>query len=53
MNKIYVYENFTEESKRIGILYYDIIRGKEIYSFEYDNEWLSSNENTRISFKRI
>ncbi len=45
MNKIYVYENFTEEAKKIGILYYDIIRGKEIYSFEYDNEWLSSNEN--------
>lgn len=44
MNKIYVYENFTEDIKKVGTLYYNTIRGKEIYSFEYDYEWLNNNE---------
>ncbi len=44
MNKIFVYENFDENPNKLGTLYYDTIRGKEIYSFEYDINWLSNNK---------
>ena len=40
--KIYVYDNFTENTPLLmGYLYVDIIKGKEAYSFEYDENWLS------------
>lgn len=43
--KIFVYENFSSiEPKKIGILYVDIIRGIEHYSFEYDQDWLKESK---------
>ncbi len=40
---IYVYDSFTFDApKLLGKLYIDIIKGVENYSFEYDNNWLSS-----------
>ena len=29
----------------IGTLRADVLRGKEVFSFEYDNDWLNSHEN--------
>lgn len=41
---IYVYENFSGETPQfIGTLYVDHVRGRETYSFQYDQEWLRSN----------
>ena len=38
---IYVYDDFSEDSPiRMGILYVNIIKGGESYSFEYDKGWL-------------
>ncbi len=42
-NTIYVYENWRSENPSlIGRLHIAFIRGQEIYSFEYSDEWLSS-----------
>lgn len=39
--KIYVYENFTDIApKQLGVLFVEVIRGEETYSFEYSKEWL-------------
>lgn len=48
MNKIYVYENFKEEPKKMGILYFDYVRGNEICSFEYDIDWLKNNNGIML-----
>ncbi len=47
--KIYVYADWVELeiSTLIGILSVELLRGKEIFSFEYTEEWLRSN-NTQI-----
>ncbi|MDL2322436.1 HipA domain-containing protein [Bacteroidales bacterium OttesenSCG-928-A17] len=47
--KIYVYADWVElESPTLmGLLSVEYSRGKEIFSFEYVNQWLSSN-NTRM-----
>lgn len=46
--KIYVYENWSERiPRKIGSLFVDITKGKESFSFEYDNNWL---EHTPTSF---
>lgn len=38
---IYVYENWQDEKpSKIGTLYVDMSKGKEIFSFEYEEEWL-------------
>lgn len=38
---IYVYDDFSfEEPLLMGMLYVDVIRGGESYSFEYNQEWL-------------
>ena len=44
MNKeIFVYAGWTEEKPElIGVLYSFVIRGRETFSFEYENEWLES-----------
>ena len=43
--KIWVYENFSSlEPKKLGILYVDILRGIEHYSFEYDQDWLKQSK---------
>ena len=39
--KIFVYENWTSrEPNLIGTLYVDTQKGKEVFSFEYDDAWL-------------
>ena len=39
--KIFVYDDFSsDEPALLGILYVDIIKGGETYSFEYDRKWL-------------
>lgn len=44
---ILVYDDFSTDSPLLlGKLYVDMIKGGEIYSFEYDNHWL---ENTLLS----
>ncbi len=41
IEKVYVYENWTGEvPNKIGTIYVDGMKGKEIISFEYDEEWL-------------
>ena len=41
---IYVYDSFTfDESKLLGKLFVNTIKGGESYSFEYNKEWLSSS----------
>jgi len=45
---IYVYDDFSSDTPLpMGRLYADVIKGKEAYSFEYDDEWL---KNTSFSF---
>lgn len=44
---ILVYDDFSIDTPQLlGKLYVDMIKGGEIYSFEYDNSWL---ENTLLS----
>ena len=46
---IYVYDSFSEnEPVRLGMLYVNLIRGTESYSFEYDSDWLR-NTNMAVS----
>ena len=44
--KIFVYADWVELEKPtlMGSLFVDILRGKEIFSFEYSDEWLKSNQ---------
>lgn len=44
--KIFVYADWVELGKPtlMGILSVDLLRGKEVFSFEYSNEWLKSNQ---------
>lgn len=45
-NEIYVYENWKSDTPSlIGTLYVDGGRGKQIVSFEYDDEWLNDLTN--------
>lgn len=42
--KIFVYADFDESQPvLIGQLFSNVSRGKEIFSFEYDSDWLKSN----------
>lgn len=46
VNEIYVYENWKSNiPSLIGTLYVDGGRGKQIVSFEYDDEWLKDLSN--------
>lgn len=46
VNEIYVYENWKSNTPSlIGTLYVDGGRGKQIVSFEYDDEWLNDLTN--------
>ena len=50
-DKIYVYENWSGDIPvKMGTLYVDGNRGKNIYSFEYDDLWLEENANSEITF---
>lgn len=43
--KIYVYDHFTFDTPLLlGLLYVDIAKGNESYSFEYNNEWLKQTQ---------
>lgn len=43
--KIYVYADFLEyDNELIGVLYESGEKGREIYSFEYDENWLKKEE---------
>ena len=42
---VFVYFNKDGTDKLMGRLYIGNIRGKEIHSFEYDEEWLSDKKN--------
>ncbi len=45
-NEIYVYENWESDTPSlIGTLYVDGGRGKQIVSFEYDDDWLNDLTN--------
>lgn len=47
--KIYVYENWRGLiPNKIGTLYVDGGRGKEVISFEYDEEWLANEERNFV-----
>ena len=43
---IFVYADWESISKPtlIGILNADLLRGKEIFSFEYDSQWLKNQQ---------
>ena len=43
-NKVFVYADWYmfDAPKLIGKLYFESLRGKALYSFEYDNEWLKT-----------
>lgn len=42
---IFVYDDFSDERPLLmGILFVNIIKGYESYSFEYDKEWLKKTE---------
>ncbi len=42
IEKVYVYENWKREKPdKIGVIYVDGMKGKEIISFEFDEEWLN------------
>lgn len=44
---IYVYDDFSfDKPILLGKLYVDVIKQGEIYSFEYDKEWLTNNKMT-------
>lgn len=46
VNEIYVYENWKSDTPSlIGTLYVDGGRGKQVVSFEYDDEWLNDLTN--------
>ena len=46
---IYVYAGWHGlENRRIGILSASYVRGKEIFSFEYDEEWLQSGASFNL-----
>ena len=42
---IYVYDDFSSDRPVLmGMLYVGVIRGEEVYSFEYDRNWLQNTE---------
>ena len=46
INEIYVYENWkSREPSLIGTLFVDGGKGKQVVSFEYDDEWLNDLSN--------
>lgn len=50
VDKVYVYEHWTEDTpNKIGTLFIDEGKGKEVISFEYDEKWLV-NANDKLVF---
>lgn len=49
MDKVFVYENWTGPvPNKIGALYIDALKGKEVISFEYDEEWLTKADRSFV-----
>lgn len=49
IEKVYVYENWKDSSpSKIGTLYIDGGKGKEVISFEYDEEWLKNADGSFV-----
>lgn len=45
--EIYVFESWSgSKPNKIGTLYVDVSKGKENFSFEYEKNWLASNQMT-------
>jgi serine/threonine-protein kinase HipA len=40
--QVYLHSANFQEPNRLGVLHADLVRGKEIFSFEYDTGWLES-----------
>lgn len=50
MKKIYLFEHFTSTKPIfVGTIFIDSIKGKDIYSFQYDDEYLK-NPSIRVNF---
>jgi serine/threonine-protein kinase HipA len=49
-NDIFVYSDWDEPNAptQIGILHKQLVRGKELFSFEYNNNWLSSSDAQQL-----
>ena len=48
---IFVYDDFsTDQPVFMGILYVNVIKGGESYSFEYDKDWLKKKVVSLLSF---
>ena len=46
---IYVYENWKcDQPNKIGELYVDFIKGKEVFSFTYEDSWLENTFDARL-----
>lgn len=49
LKQIIVYENWSDIiPKKMGMLYVDYAKGKENFSFEYDEGWLTSNKSALV-----
>lgn len=49
VDKVYVYENWKRSNpSKIGTIYVDGGKGREVISFEYDENWLTSTENSFV-----
>ena len=50
MKQLLVYADFhfLPVSQKLGVLNYDRVRGKEVFSFRYDQSWLSKYGNIRL-----
>ena len=49
IDKVYVYENWSGRTpNKIGTLYIDGGKGKEVISFEYDEEWLTKADRSFV-----
>lgn len=42
---VLIYASFIDSAPLIGTLYYSLLRGKEVYSFEFSDKWLSNHSN--------
>ena len=48
---IFVYDDFsTDQPVFMGILYVNVIKGGESYSFEYDKDWLKRKVVSLLNF---
>ncbi len=49
MKKVYVYENWSgPDPEKIGVLYMDGGKGREVMSFEYNEEWLANKTDNFV-----